>query len=98
MGNWCCPQAEVKLPLELVMAKIKGVVQLLVACICVLLVLATAVNLGFILLRPESVSVANSLIGQSVLIICFLAAARVLSRKGLVNLRSAENPSSTDSP
>ena len=75
------------------MAKIKGVAQLLVAGICLLLVVATAVNLGFILLRPESVSVANSLIGQSVLIICFLAAAWILSRKGLVNLRSAKDPS-----
>ena len=70
------------------MAKFKGLVQLVVASVCLLLVLATAVNLGFILLRPESVSVANSLIGQSVLIICFLAAARILSRKGMENLRS----------
>ncbi len=74
------------------MAKFKGIVQIAVAGFCLLLVLATAVNLGFILLRPESVSVANSLIGQSVLIICFLAAARILSRKGMKNLRSATDP------
>lgn len=72
------------------MEKLKGGLQLLLAAICLLIVAAVVHNLSQILMRPESVSVVNALVGQSVMIICLLAAARILSRKGLSKLRSAE--------
>ena len=71
------------------MEKFKGIMQLLLAFVSLLLALAAAVNLFFILQRPESISVVNALIGLSVLIVCFLAAARVLSRRALARLRSS---------
>lgn len=70
------------------MHKLKSMLQVLLAVLCLLLVIATAINLGNILLRPESVSVVNALVGQSVLIICFLALARVLWRRGLTGLKA----------
>ncbi|MDT8427159.1 MAG: hypothetical protein RQ757_00160 [Pseudomonadales bacterium] len=79
------------------MHKLKSILQMLLAALCLLLVIATAINLGNILLRPESVSVVNALVGQSVLIICFLALARILWRKGWAGLQ-ADNPDKSDSP
>lgn len=48
---------------------------------------ATLVNLIFIIQRPETISVVNTMIGQGVLIICLLALGRVLLRRGLRKLR-----------
>ncbi len=75
------------------MEKVKGGLQLLASVICLLVAAAVIHNLSQILMRPESVSVVNALVGQSVLIICLLAAARILSKKGLSKLRSVDNPS-----
>lgn len=69
------------------METLKGVLQLVLALICLIIVGATAVNMALIIMRPETVSVANSMIGQLVLIICFLVAAQLLAKAGLTRLR-----------
>lgn len=53
----------------------------LLALICAALALVTAINLGFILMRPDSVSVANVLIAQGLWIVVLSATATVLLRK-----------------
>ena len=56
--------------------------QLVTAAILVVAALATAVNLVLISTRPETISVVNALIGQGLLIVCLIALARILYRKG----------------
>lgn len=53
----------------------------LLALICAALALVTAINLGFILMRPDSVSVANVLVAQGLWIVVLSATATVLFRK-----------------
>jgi hypothetical protein len=65
----------------------KGVLQLVLASICLIIAGATLVNMLLIVMRPETVSVANSMIGQLVLIVCFLAGAQILGKRGLARLR-----------
>lgn len=64
------------------MRKITGVLMLLLALICVLAALGTAINLGFIMTNPDSVSVVNALIGQFVMIVGALVLAGLLYRSG----------------
>lgn len=71
------------------MQRITAVIQFIFSIISALIAAATAINLGFILLRPDSISVANVLVGQMLLIICFLALATLLFRKGRSNLRKS---------
>lgn len=59
------------------------------AVILGIMTLATAINLVFISTRPETISVVNTLIGQGLLIVCMIALARILSRKGLSSLRAS---------
>ncbi len=76
------------------MERLKGIVQLVLAAVCLLIVVGTAVNLALIMMRPETISVANVMVGQGLLIVCLLAAARVLSRRGMSRIRSAAAGSS----
>lgn len=71
--------------------RLLGILQLVLSVVCLVIVVATAVNLGFIIMRPDSISVANAVIGQSVLIICFLALARVLLKNGRRRLSRSES-------
>ncbi|MDX1490692.1 MAG: hypothetical protein R3332_05360 [Pseudohongiellaceae bacterium] len=64
------------------MERLVGIFQIMFAGVFIAMALATLVNLGFILMRPETVSVVNSIIGQGVLIICMTAISRILFRKG----------------
>ena len=66
--------------------RVIAALQLLLAALCSVIALGTAINLGFILTRPDSISVANVLIGQSLLIICLAAATTLLVRKARQNL------------
>lgn len=63
------------------MDRFVAVLQLFLALLCAVVAVGTAINLGFILTRPDSISVANVLVGQSLLIICLSAAATILTRK-----------------
>ena len=79
------------------MSRVIAVLQLLVAVIIAVVVVATSINLILISTRPETISVVNTMIGQGVLIICMVAIANILLRKGLRALK-AEGRSDSKSP
>lgn len=60
------------------MKKLLGLLLLLLSLVCVLAALLTVINLGFIIVRPDSISVVNTLIGQFVVITGALVLARIL--------------------
>lgn len=64
------------------MKKLQALLLLLLAAVCVLAALLTAINLGFIMTRPDSISVVNTLIGQFVVIVGALVLAIMLYRAG----------------
>ena len=70
------------------MKKLVALLQLLATVVLGIFALATAVNLILISMRPETISVVNTIIGQGILIICMLALASISLRKGLKGLRS----------
>ena len=70
------------------MSRVIAVLQLLVAVIIAVVVVATSINLILISTRPETISVVNTMIGQGVLIICMIAIANILLRKGLRALKA----------
>lgn len=59
-----------------------GGFQLLMSLISLLVAIATLVNMILISSGPGSVSVVNTIIGQSILILFFLSLATVLFKKG----------------
>lgn len=67
--------------------------QILGAVALVIIAIATTDNLVRIALRPETISVVNTMIGQGVLIICALAMARILLLKGIKILRASRDSS-----
>ncbi len=69
------------------MNKFIAVLQLIGSAVVSLMALATLINLILISTRPETISVVNTLIGQGVIIICFLVLGRVLFKKGLAGLK-----------
>lgn len=64
------------------MKKLLGLLMLLLSLLCVAAALVTTVNLGFIIVRPDSVSVVNTFIGQFVVITGALVLARILYGAG----------------
>lgn len=58
--------------------------------------IATLVNMVLIATRPETISVVNVIIGQGILIICFLVISRVLLTKGLAGLKQANRATGSD--
>jgi len=76
------------------MKRLLGVLMLILALICVLAAVLTVINLGFILMRPDSISVVNTLIGQFVVIVGALVLARLLTVAGKARIKppSDTNP------
>ena len=64
------------------MKKLLGLLMLVLSLVCVVAAVVTAVNLGFIIVRPDSISVVNTLIGQFVVITGALVLARILYGAG----------------
>lgn len=64
------------------MRKLAGLLMLVLALVCVVAAVITAINLGFIIVRPDSISVVNTLIGQFVVIVGALVLARILYGAG----------------
>ena len=71
------------------MNKFFAVMQLLIAALLVVMTIATVVNLFFISMRPETISVVNTIIGQGVLAACLAAGATLLFKKGIRQLKQA---------
>lgn len=78
------------------MNKLIAVIQLITSALVSVIALATLINLIFISMRPETISVVNTLIGQGVLIICLLVLARVLFKKGLAGLKQDKPAENSD--
>ena len=68
------------------MKKILGFIQLLAALLLFISAVATGINLIFISMRPETISVVNVIVGQGILIIILLALANLCLRKGRKSL------------
>lgn len=69
------------------MSRLFGVLQLLFAGVFAASALGTLVNMLFIVARPETISVVNALIGQTLMVVCLLALARILFKKGTLRVR-----------
>jgi hypothetical protein len=63
----------------------------MMAGVFIAMALSTLVNLGFIIMRPETISVVNAIIGQGILAICLLALARLLFRYGNRRIKPVQN-------
>jgi len=78
------------------MNKLVAVIQLISSAGLSVMAVATLINLILISMRPETISVVNTLIGQGVLIICLLVLARVLFKKGLAGLKQGKLAADSD--
>ncbi|MCB1670176.1 MAG: hypothetical protein R3F41_16065 [Gammaproteobacteria bacterium] len=78
------------------MSRTKAVLQILLALILFLVAVATLVNMALITMRTEdtdTISVVNTIIGQTVLIVCLVALGRIQLKKGLARYRDIDNSS-----
>ncbi|MDP2381067.1 MAG: hypothetical protein Q8M35_11400 [Pseudohongiella sp.] len=73
------------------MNRLLGMVMLVLAVVCLLAAVLTVINLGFIVTRPDSISVVNTLVGQFVVIVGALVLARLLSVAGKAKLRAPDH-------
>jgi len=73
------------------MNKYMPILQILGGVLAAVAAAATLVNLLFIVTRPETISVVNTMIGQGVVIICLTAMARILIRRGKSGLLGSES-------
>ena len=72
------------------MDKMIGILQLLFAGVFGAMAIGTLINMLFIFTRPETISVVNAMVGQTLMVICLLAIARILFRKGSLQVRPPE--------
>lgn len=72
------------------MDKMIGILQLLFAGVFGAMAVGTLINMVFIATRPETISVVNAMVGQALMVICLLAFARILFRKGSLRVRPKE--------
>lgn len=68
------------------MKKILAFLLIGLAGVCLVAAVATLINLGFIMTRPDSISVVNTLIGQFVVIVGALVLATILYQAGRARL------------
>ena len=71
------------------MNKLIASLQILASVALACIAVATLVNMVLISMRPETISVVNTIVGQGVIIVCMVALATILFRKGLQGFRSA---------
>jgi hypothetical protein len=79
------------------MTRFLAVLQTGLAVILFFTAAATLINMVLIAMRPETISVVNTIIGQTVMIVFLVALGRILWRKGIAQLRS-ESPGLPESP
>ena len=77
-------------PLEGKMDRLVGIFQLLFAGVFAATAMGTLVNMIFISTRPETISVVNAIVGQTIMIVFLLALARLLFRRGTQRVRPKE--------
>jgi hypothetical protein len=65
------------------MHKLLAVLQIVLALILLVIAAGTMINMVLIAMRPETISVVNTLIGQTLMIVCLVALGRILLKKGL---------------
>ena len=70
------------------MNRFVALLQLMLALLLVVVVIVTAHNLVNLAFRPETVSVANVLVGQGLLIVCLAALATLLFRAAWRRLKA----------
>lgn len=76
------------------MNRFMAVLQIGLALILFVMAFATLVNMVLIAMRPETISVVNAIIGQTVMIVCLVALGRILFRKGRARQQQENQPSS----
>jgi len=64
------------------MHKLLAVLQIVLALILLVIAAGTLINMVLIAMRPETISVVNTLIGQTLMIVCLVALGRILLKKG----------------
>ena len=69
------------------MNRFLAVLQVGLAVALFLIAAATMVNMVLIAMRPETISVVNTIIGQTVMIVCLVALGRILWSRGMAQLR-----------
>ena len=69
------------------MSRFLAALQAGLALLLFVIALATLVNMLFIAMRPETISVVNTIIGQTVMIVCLVALGRILWKRGIVQLK-----------
>jgi len=70
------------------MNRFLAVLQVGLAVLLFVIATATLANMVLIAMRPETISVVNTIIGQTVMIVCLVALGRILWRKGNSELRN----------
>ena len=71
------------------MVRFYAILQIVGAVVLGVIAAATAANMILIATRPETISVVNVIVGQTLMIVCLIALARVLILKGLHSLRES---------
>ena len=69
------------------MNRFYAVLQVVLAVALYIMAFAILFNIVRIVFRPETISVVNAMIGLGVMLISFLALARIVMKKGLASLR-----------
>jgi len=72
------------------MDKLFGILQLMFAGVFAASAIGTLINMVFIATRPETISVVNAIVGQTLMIVFLLALARILFKKGTLRVRPKE--------
>jgi len=65
------------------MNRFLAVLQVGLALILFVIAASTLVNMILIAMRPETISVVNTLIAQTLIIVCLVALGRIVLKKGL---------------
>lgn len=79
--------APVKLPPKSKTYRVVGIFQILLSGVLGVSALATVINMVFIFMRPDTVSVVNAMMGQSVMIIFLVLWSRIFFVKGSERVR-----------
>ena len=75
------------------MERFFAILQIFLAGLFLLVAASTLVNMVLIAFRPETISVVNAIIGQTLLIACLLALSRIMFRKGRAKLADMDGKS-----